>query len=329
MILGRTAILHLGTFKTGSSSLQNLLYANSDPLAELDVLYPAAGLIRDEVIGNRHRDLISRYMKGELKTYMTETLSHELRTTTQSRVIISNESWSSPRHLPMLGGFVGDLCDMGFGRVCGIGFLRRLIDYRVSHFREFTYNWGNRAPFDAYSLGTPGMFDFLFLTRNYRTIFATDLQLLRYDAASDTVTAFFAAAGLSDLLPGLVPVAKANVRPVGALGIEVIRQANKAGLNKADGRAVLARFEANNPALFQQEWTERTAPETFCYGRSYRQTLAACLGWQADEVDMLLEDRPISGRPVSEATTQIAQAVTKASPVKGLRRAKSLKRSKA
>lgn len=309
MTASRTAILHLGTYKTGSSSIQNLLYANRDRLAAQDVLYPEAGLIKSEVIGYRHRNLVIRYMKGALTTYVTEPLRRELDENRQGRVIISNESWSSPRHLPMLGGFAADLQDMGFDRVAGIGFLRRLVDYRVSHYREFTYNQGNAIPFGSYVLGTPGVFDYLFLARNFRAIFGADLHLLRYGAAGDSVAAFFAAAGIPDLLPGLTPIAKANVKPVGALGIEVIRQANKAGMKEPAARAFLARFEAAHPDLFREEWTEREGPETFCYGRRYRQDLAATLGWHADEVDALLEDRSVSGRPVREAAAQIAAAL--------------------
>lgn len=37
---GRTAILHLGTYKTGSSAIQNFLYANRALLAERGLLYP-------------------------------------------------------------------------------------------------------------------------------------------------------------------------------------------------------------------------------------------------------------------------------------------------
>ena len=51
-------ILHAGMHKTGSSALQNSLYAHRDPLLNAGILYPTAGLHLDSPkAGYRHLGL--------------------------------------------------------------------------------------------------------------------------------------------------------------------------------------------------------------------------------------------------------------------------------
>ena len=306
----RTAILHVGTYKTGSSSIQNLLYKNRDLLATHGMLYPQSGLTKDAVIGHRHRRLIPPVLSGKTSSYVTQELQSELKTAPQHSVIISNEAWSNPRLQPMLGGFVTELADMGFSRIAGILFLRRLIDYKVSHYREFTFRQGNKTPFHNYLLQPPGMFDYLFIMRNFRAIFRSDLHVLDYSRINNSVPAFFDALGLCDILPKLVPVEKANIKPVGALGVEVMRHVNMQGLNRKKGLRFIDYFESRNPGLFKEEWTERDGPETFRYGGHYRKELADVLGWPAEDVDRLLEDRPLSGQSLEKARPLIEAELT-------------------
>jgi hypothetical protein len=305
----RRAILHLGTYKTGSSSIQNLCHANRGRLLRLGVLYPKSGLIKDAVIGHRHRNMIIPFMKGATSSYVIEPFKAELEASPASSLIVSNESWSHPRHMPMLGGFRAELEDLGVDHVTGVAVFRRLVDYKVSHYREFTLRQGNKIAYERYILGTPGMFDYLFVARNFRAIFGADLQLLDYAASEDSVAAFFAAAGLSELLPGLKPVPPANVRPIRALGTEAMRQANLEGLPREKGQAFLARFRDEHPDLHAQDWTERETPERPSYGSAYRRALSQTLGWAPEAVERLLESRPIEGRPVSEARPVIKRAL--------------------
>lgn len=305
----RTAILHLGTYKTGSSSVQNLLYLNRKQLAEKDVLYPEAGIVKDEDVGYRHRQLIIPVMKGGASSYVVAPLRKELKKSSAANVIMSNESWSSPLHLPMLGGFVAELADMGFDKVSGVMFLRRLIDYKISHYREFTFRRGNQLPFNTYLRRPPGMFDYLFLARNLRSIFGQQLQVLNYALVRDSVTSFFEAIEMSHHLAWLKPAGKANTKSVKALGIEVLRHANKAKLSDQDRFDFLTDFENRHADLFRQSWTERTEPDMPVYGPAYHKELASALHWPEDQVGILLGDRPIEGRHVGEAEDLIIQAL--------------------
>lgn len=309
MTANRTAILHLGSYKTGSSAIQSLLYRNRAHLADRGLLYPQSGLIRSAVIGQRHRRLADAVLSGKTSSYVTAELRRELQENPQETVVFSAESWSNPRQIPMLGGFVAELADLGFDRVAGVGFLRRLIDYKVSHYREFTYRQGNKTPFHSYVLQPPGMFDYLYLLRNWRAIFGTHLHVLNYAQTENSITDFFGAAGLSPLLEGLDPEERVNIRPVGALGVEVMRQANLHGLPHRKGLDLIDHVESRHPDLFDQEWTERENPEGFVYGAGYRRELAAMLDWPAEEVEQLLEDRPLTGRPVAEALAQIVPTI--------------------
>lgn len=296
----RTAILHLGTYKTGSSSIQNLLYLNRQRLAEKGVLYPEAGIVKEEEVGYRHRQLIVPVMKGSASSYVVAPLQKELKKSSAPDVIMSNESWSNPLHLPMLGGFVAELTDMGFDKVSGVLFLRRLIDYKISHYREFTFRRGNQLPFNEYLRRPPGMFDYLFLARNLRSIFGQQLQVLNYALVGDSVTSFFESVDMSHHLAWLKPAGKANTKSVKALGIEVLRHANKARLSEQDRFDFLSDFENRHPDLFKQSWTERTEQDTPVYGPTYHKELASALQWPKDQVGLLLEDRPIEDRYVGE-----------------------------
>ncbi|MBC9245737.1 hypothetical protein H4P12_03185 [Paracoccus sp. 11-3] len=305
----RTAILHLGTYKTGSSSIQNLLYLNRTQLAEKGVLYPEAGIVKEEEVGFRHRRLIVPVMKGNTSSYVVEPLQKELKESPETDVILSNESWSNPLHLPMLGGFVAELRDLGFDKITGILFLRRLIDYKISHYREFTFRRGNHLPFDAYLLRPPGMFDYLFLVRSLRSIFGPQLRALNYALVQDSVASFFDAADMAHHLSGLDPTGKANTKSIKALGIEVLRHANKARLSEQDRFDFLSDFETRHPELFQQNWTERSGSDTPVYGLSYHNELASALQWPDEQIELLLKDRQIEGRYVGEAEDLILQAL--------------------
>ncbi|MCP1167001.1 hypothetical protein NHG85_00415 [Limimaricola sp. ASW11-118] len=307
----RTAILHLGTYKTGSSSLQNTLYANRDALFRAGVLYPEAGLVKNPEVGHRHRRLLARFMRDEAAPYAMRSLRRELKETPHSKVVISSEAWSHPRYLPMLGGFTTELADIGFDRIAGIAFLRRLSDYKVSYYRQFTMRRGNAVPYPKYVhlQGQMGVFDYLHIARNFHAIFGEALTVLNYAQTGDTTSRFMQAAGLQGILPATQNESRANVKSDGALGAEVLRRTNKHGIEPAQGRVFLAYFRERHPDLFVQNWTERVAPEQKRYGRGYRSALAQVLGWPRDEVQALLEDRPVEGRPVAEASKIIETAL--------------------
>lgn len=234
---GRTAILHLGTYKTGSSAIQNFLYANRALLAERGLLYPQTGLIKSDEIGYRHRRLVEAVLKGEAGSYVPRPLRDELQQSPQPKVLFSAKSWSNPRQIPILGGFATELGDIGIARVEGVVFLRRLIDYKISHYREFTTRHGNRKPFHDYVRQAPGMFDYLFLIRNFRAIFGARLRVLDYARTDNSITALFDGLGWSGLLAGLETDTRANLRPLGALEVEIIRQASLAGLPRPARRS--------------------------------------------------------------------------------------------
>lgn len=305
--MSKTLILHLGSYKTGSSSIQNLLFSNIDKLAEYGILYPQSGLDRSDVIGSRHRNLITPVVQGNTSSYVTHDLRKELETAERQTVIISSEAWSNPRFQAMLGGFAAELADLGFDEIIGVVFLRNLTDYKVSFYRQQTYRGKNKVPFHGFMLQTPGIYDYLFLIRSLRSIFGSRLHIIDYSHIDDSIEAFFGAIGLSSLLPELYPVERSNVRSVGALDVEIKRQANRAGLPQKKAINFIRHVETRHPDMFRQHWTERKKSEDFVYGSRYRKDLADITGWSAEAVDRVLEDRPLNGRRVSEADTLIAE----------------------
>ncbi len=62
-------IFHLGTFKTGSSSIQNTLWANRKLLRKQGILYPKTGLKKSEAeTGIRHSPLAYKH-KSDIKQW--------------------------------------------------------------------------------------------------------------------------------------------------------------------------------------------------------------------------------------------------------------------
>jgi capsular polysaccharide export protein len=95
-------ILHIGTTKTGSTSLQNFLFSNRARLLEKGILFPEAGfrvLEDDKIPTSGHSDLF--YRQNLLKD-----LAKEIEDNSSMAVLISTEiisliiSGQGSRYLP-------------------------------------------------------------------------------------------------------------------------------------------------------------------------------------------------------------------------------------
>lgn len=147
-------ILHVGTFKTGTSLFQNTLWINREQLlSDYRVLYPATGLIHGEQnLGVRHSDLT--YYHGDPAVdwagLMTELVA-EIRLTKARTTIISCESWSriQDREQNSLKATVEYLVKSNFC-VEVVAFLREEMDYAKSYYKQMTLHRGNVLPFDDF-----------------------------------------------------------------------------------------------------------------------------------------------------------------------------------
>lgn len=303
------AVLHLGTYKTGTSSLQNMLHANRDLLRANGVLYPASCLKIEPKLGIRHSPLIFGFMSGKQKIF-PDALAKEIADSGCETVIFSAEPWSAPMHQSQLTRFVCALEEAGFDDIQGIILFRNLADYHVSHYREFTVNQKNAAPYRDYVRRPVGLFDYLFLLQTYRGLFGNGLRVLPYDHISDSCAAIFDSLGLRTLFDTLEPTPKANVKKLDALDIEAIRCSNALKRDHDAGLAALARLRQEDPALSAAAWTELSAGAVMPASASYQKRFKVLSGWGADWTDTLFANPPQNARNVSEVTDTLMDRLT-------------------
>lgn len=302
----KRATIHVGAYKTGSSSIQDALFRNREKLLSKGILYPSTGVVHGSEMGHRHTHLINAFLRDDSREYLSKKLRAELESTPHSRVIFSSEVWSGPRGFPMLCGFVGALRDAGFPNPEGVAFLRNRTGYQIGHYREFTRRWGNRKIFNEYVKDQPpGTFDYLFTCTIMRSVFRENLRILIFDGKSDVLRSFVEAADLSDIAATFESVPRAN-ESLSCLEIESIRLCNVRGVKGAGAREFLAHLKESRPQMFTQEWTEYSATG-YQFERWYRDDLVRVSGLSPSQVDLLLEERAPAGRPISEASGILAE----------------------
>lgn len=304
-------LIHVGTYKTASSSIQNLLYHNRAILKSSGILYPLTGLIKSEEIGYRHRQLITDYMTHKDKKYVPDALYTEIKESNCQTVIMSCEAWSHPAHLAHLGGMVTDLHGE-FGTVSGIAYFRNLVDYQVSHYREFCLRNGNKATYRDYIKNPMGMFDYLHLAKQYRSIFGYQINFVQFKPKDiDPVTDFINTAKITHLAKKFVATKAANQQKNSALEIEIYRQINELGIHRNQAASFIQYLKSKQPDFFQEEWTERIADELPHISIHYRRQFADLIGWSLPYVESLFEAPSIKGRHVSEVRGPIHKILVK------------------
>lgn len=152
-------VIHVGTYKTGTTAIQNHLY-HTNLLTSRGVLYPGTGGIlypstglntNEPDCGIRHDTLCYALCDDKLRDATALRLVHEItayqKTYYIKRVILSCESWSRNRaretqSLQTLVNVLSSLYDVRI--VCC---LRNFPSYCVSLYREMCRRRGNALPF--------------------------------------------------------------------------------------------------------------------------------------------------------------------------------------
>jgi hypothetical protein len=142
----RTAYVHAGTHKTGTTTIQRFLASQPGALARDGIAYPRSGRLRDALPG--HHRLVPQLRPGAASRPDLEALAAELAATGAPRVVISSEGFCS---LPRAGDALRDLA----GVVARAGYALRTIvyvrapdDLLESHYASLTAN-GWIEPFGA------------------------------------------------------------------------------------------------------------------------------------------------------------------------------------
>lgn len=305
------ALLHLGTYKTGSSSIQNLLYGQRDRLAGMGVLYPETGLIRSQKIGHRHTGLIFDYLQGKAAV-LPGALRDEIAAAGCDTVVFSSEAWSNPRHFSHLSQFHTALRDLGFREISGLLFFRNIVAYHVSHFREYTLNQRNAQPYREYIRKPVGLFDYLMLLRMMRGIFGEALQVVDLASVGDARRPLLAQLGIADPEALLARQERANVKSETALEVEAIRCANALGLGAGAARSTLTHLAAARPDLVGARWTERFAGDIAAATPACEAAFGALSGFDPDQVQALFAVPPPDGNDVARLTPELMALLTAA-----------------
>lgn len=293
---------HLGTHKTGTTTIQNRLFSHRAALLDRGVLYPLTGVSQTWHIGHRHTRFI--YGTGRENLALTTALVEEIKASGAAKVVLSYEAWSNLRNLGRFNSLLRRLEQAGFADFHGTLMLRNRAQFIVSHYREFTINQKNRLPFEKYIEDHSILFDYAIAVQMLRSVLDDRLTLVHFDRHDDIYPAFCHAACLPEALD-LPEIERGNVKSVDALDVEAVRIARTYDLNIAAVPDVLPEFRARKAAQAPAGWTERFAGDLVDPLPVELDRFAAISGWGRPDVADLFRIAPPVGSNVAEVRPQL------------------------
>ena len=128
----QAVLIHGGQHKTGSTAIQNTLFAQRGWLESRSWCYPAAGLMNQANTGHRHRELMAEIRSGAAAGQPHwATLRQELASWS-GRTLISHENFFSPQIDPICLREQLPKADLYL-----LVYLRHPVDYLESCYREW------------------------------------------------------------------------------------------------------------------------------------------------------------------------------------------------
>ncbi|MEO5377120.1 MAG: hypothetical protein H7832_04965 [Magnetococcus sp. DMHC-6] len=294
--------IHCGTYKTGSSSIQNRAYMTRDWLSEHDWLYPLTGLALNEpYIGYRHKSLIYNFNDREIWDELVQKLIIEIKESGKKNILISAEGWSRPLTWPSLSELISCLRLAGIDSIRGIVYLRNRCDYARSVYREFTRRNGNAMPFGAYVRENAHMFDLRLVASELQNIFSGQLTLFRYENCQNVTDHLFSYLGIPKPLP--IPELFVN-KGLNTIEIEACRL-----LNAIRPRTYVKKFPGITKLcqdlgieIDVNRYGEVFLPTTLACDANWKSDLVAITGWPESDVEALSlrpTSKPINVRKLS------------------------------
>lgn len=180
--MARTLILHVGTYKTGTTALQYFLYRNRDLLSEIGLYRPDTGAVDSEANWGHH-DLAQR-----LTTKATRDLWQALvaechdKAPRKAQVVVSSELFS---HIRQAKGFqvIRHLVRNWDVRV--VVYLRRQDQYLESLYNHHVKAVGECRPIGEFTDLVRGRLDYLTFLNALSEVFGADNLIVRpYEPAS-------------------------------------------------------------------------------------------------------------------------------------------------
>lgn len=229
------AILHCGTFKTGSTTIQNTAYYNQSALRKSNIIYPSTGIdLRAEKdngeIGFRHSRFAYEYGSSNYSQLLKQ-LGKEIDKANCSTLFISAEPWSNPRTAYSLNSMVEHLKKVGFTEIRGIVFIRNIHDYMVRHYREWVRRHGASQNFSEYIIAQKFFFDYLTICKNITKALQGNVDFFNFDKISDINEFTFSQLDVDYHSLKLPPRANEGLS---CIDVEIIRILNQYGLKVND-----------------------------------------------------------------------------------------------
>lgn len=294
--MSRTLWLHLGTFKSGSSRIQDEAWRQRDDLRERGWLYPRTGVVTDEPeVGHRHSRLVYYRKFEDQWPALLDGLVTEIGTSGATNVLMSSEAWSDPYALPALTEMLAALRTAGVvDDVRGVLYLRNRYEYARSLYREMTRRRINVLPLHEY-VEVPRrrkMLNPLAVVRSLSTTLDPGtVGVYPYEDSGDIGQHFFGLLGLD---------AEPQTRPANpsldALEVEAYRQL----------KLIEPELQGQWPGLYvvteKEQWptdvSERLQPGQLAIDDGWRRRFRRLTGWSRDQVDRLLARPADSGEDV-------------------------------
>ena len=305
--MSRTLWLHLGTFKAGSSRIQQEAWRRRDDLLEQGWLYPMTGLVTDEPeVGHRHSELVYHRRYEDRWPELLDELVTEVGSSAARNVLMSSEAWSDPHAAPALTEVLTALHTAGVvDEVRGVLYLRNRYGYARSLYREMTRRRFNTLPLHEY-VDLPRQrrkLNPLIVVRTLaKTLDPGSLSVYPYEASGDIGQHFFALLGLP-----AVPQEQPVNTSLGALEVEAYRQLKLFAPELRDSWPGL--YAVTSREQWPADVTERFAPDQLVIEQGWRRRFRRLTGWSADEVDRLLARGDDSGSDVLSCSDDIRNVV--------------------
>ncbi|MDQ2095273.1 hypothetical protein [Rhodalgimonas zhirmunskyi] len=281
-------IFHIGTYKTGTTTLQHALAANQENLLTHGVLYPQSGRYFMGRAETRHKALSHAKINRPKFSTALANLHGEIQASPAERVILSSESWSSENRHDRLTAVVESLRNRGY-QSRAVLYLRNLPRFARSHYREWVQNWGVGLPIKDYITSRASEWDYLALAKRMNALFNGRVDFVDFEEVNDTVAHF---SKLYDL-PALPRIAQKNPS-LNAIEAEVTRLANAKVVPETAARQVLENGVIEQLTLPKSaaNYSENTAHPCLTRDTDYAVALASETGLEEAHTQRLLAPLP-------------------------------------
>jgi hypothetical protein len=161
----KSILLHIGTHKTGSTSIQQFLAGASDQLQEDDLLYPEAGRPHDRAPHGHHTLAWSVQQKRGLENLEGwKEVVREIRRSPCARVLLSSEVFEtcSLEEIQQIRGFFPN------SEVKALVYLRKPFSYMVSMYKQHIKAWGETRSFRRFADAKMHLCDYPSLLARWR-----------------------------------------------------------------------------------------------------------------------------------------------------------------